>query len=317
MTGNSSLTVPLKIFSTLLLCTTAIDATTVEFGACFQPANNSYRCAVSSSFCYEDQNETWFKPHELKMLEGRKICSCDDTFITNCSPMHGYRGRCALEADSCPTDSSFNSKIYFYNDGATCMCHGMVAHPYTTNVIDMEKTTYGACSKDGIDRCAVFGNDCVTGEVWLSPIELEEMNKEPCTCDKVRTSSCSGIKPQCVVNQESCDSPYQFVNAYNTQSGGTDCFLCTNDVFDDKKTSDDDVKTTSDDDDKTTSDDDDDKKSSALASSIVSETTFNAVLGLMIASMVTSVALAIVIIHRGFCGKKSDIKAKTTDGSVV
>jgi len=220
------------------------------------------------------------------------------------------------------------------------MCHGMTAHPYTTEVIELEKTKYGACFKDGTYRCAVYSEDCVSGEVWLNPIELEELDKEACTCNMVRTGHCIGISPQCVVSEESCDSPSQFRNALSTMNDGIDCFLCDDNVYDnlmtsdgdDKKTSDVDDKKTSDDDDKTTSDDDDKKTSdddthSSLANDFVSETTYFAVLGLMIASVSLSGILSIVIVHKGLCrsGKGqqqltgAEVKAvkQVSDGSVV
>jgi len=168
------------------------------------------------------------------------------------------------------------------------MCHGMVAHDYTTAEIDAEKTMYGACSKDGIQRCAVYSTDCVPGEAWLSAIGLkEELNKE-CTCDRVRTGHCGGPSKQCVVNRESCDSPDEFINAFNAQKGGVDCFLCADDVFDGVK-----VKTSN-----ANANDDDDDKTKVVASDYVSGMTFDVILGLMITGVCTTIILAVTMFAR-------------------
>jgi len=223
---------PLRILVISLLCASIVNAEIAEFGACYQEINNSYRCAFNSTYCNKSYDEEWLLPYQLKRLPGRKPCSCDDTHVGNCVPNHGYRGACALEQSACPADDTFQNRHWFYNDGASCQCHGMTRHPYSTNTIKTEQTMYGACQEGDDFRCVVYSNSCEVGEIWRSPEELESIGISPCTCDKVRTGSCvSPFGVQCVVDSESCDDDL-FQSPFVTMTKGDDCFLCAVESFD-------------------------------------------------------------------------------------
>jgi len=350
-----SATAPLMTLFGLLLCVTVVNAETVELGACFHHDTNSYRCAMNSAFCRVDYDEKWIKPFNLQVLDGRKLCSCSDAHIGNCSPSHGYRGNCAHEEMACPADNEyFNSQIYFYNDGASCMCHGMVAHPQSTNTIESELTLYGACENgsSGEMRCAVYSKDCSLGERWLSPIELEKSGKKPCSCEKVRTGSCViGPSTSCAVDSDSCAFDSVFTVAKVTMENGVDCFLCDNSQLgretaaddntadddnkaksddDDKAKSDDDDKAKADDDDKDKADDDDkdkaddDDKAKAddddgvvMMYGRVSKKKFGVALGFMITSLICTFALAVFITIQQQRKKSPNGVTKAADGSVV
>jgi len=327
-----------------LLCVSTAHADIAQFGACFQESTNAYRCAMNSTYCYPKYGEAWFEPFKLKGLEGRKPCNCGDTHIGNCLPSHGHRGHCALEASVCPVGDDFSDRQWFYNDGASCQCHGMTAHQYSTNVIQTEKTHYGACREGNTIRCAVYSNSCEIGEEWLSPEELENNGQSQCTCDKVRTGSCfSPFGLQCVVDSDSCEAD-SFLSAFVTMTKGDDCFLCDVKVFDtyeietpdspvitadkpianndddDKKANadDDDKKANADDDDKNANDDDDDKKNMQTANTntnTVSRASFGAVLAFMIIGLTTTVVLTSYLVYLNM--KPGGTGTRNVENSVV
>mmetsp|Transcript_11158 Transcript_11158/g.13219 ORF Transcript_11158/g.13219 Transcript_11158/m.13219 type:complete len:323 (-) Transcript_11158:137-1105(-) len=322
MTNKPTASSPFRAILFLIACATYTNAAIVEFGACFQQTTNSHRCAISRSFCKADLDEVWFKPFQLKSSDGRKLCTCDDTHIGNCSPNHGYRGNCALEELSCPADNEyFRSSIYFYNDGASCMCHGMVAHPYSNNVIEMEKTMYGACETNGVYRCAIYSNSCESDELWLSPIELEQIGKPGCTCDKVLVGSCYNplsSEPQCVVDSDSCDNASDFLSAFATKEMDQECLLCSSGVFGEKEKSNDDG-----------GGNDDDAKEKVLndpayktvpqqitqPTNGISKKSFGVVLGFMCTGLTTSLILAVFIGIKKK-GSKGGVQAEKS-GSVL
>lgn len=337
---------PHRILCGLLLCVAIAktDAKVTNIGACFQEATGSYRCAMNGGYCREEFGEAWIKPHELKRIDGRKLCSCGDTHIGNCSPSHGYRGNCGLEELICPADNSyFNSKIYFFNDGASCMCHGMFAHPYSNKIIAEEKTKYGACQLEsgGEPRCAVYSKDCEKNEeIWLSPIQLDQLQVDECTCDRVKTGSCAGPFPECAVDEESCDSASDYQNAYETEKQGLQCYLCDPGVFsadpgvvasDGSKSVSVSTDSLSGDGDNTDdkpegkADDDDDKKvDDAVNASVnasvnsVSKSTYNVIFGIMVGSLTMTTVLAGIIVIRKYYGNDNLMQTeRVTEGDVV
>jgi len=307
----------------LLCCVSITSADIAQFGACFQESTNAYRCAVNSAYCFSKYGEVWFEPYKLKRLEGRKLCGCGDTHIGSCRPSHGYRGNCALEAPVCPADDEFDSTQWFFNDGATCKCHGMTGHQYSTNVIETEKTIYGACQEGDNIRCAVHSTSCEVGEQWLNPQKLESMDESQCTCDKVRTGSCvSPFGVQCVVDSESCDADL-FLTPFVTMAKGDDCFLCDAVVFEtyESDISNDSVIATD-----NFSKSDDEKNSETVeeipkqtasrqANNTVSKTTFGVVLGFMVSFMVGTVALTAYLVYLN--RKSVTSGARNVENSVV
>jgi len=319
MNTTPAATAPLKKLLGLLLCAISTNADVVEFGACFQKSTNSHRCAINSSYCKEGLGEVWFKPYELKSSDGRKLCTCGDTHIGACSPNHGFRGNCALEKPTCPANNDFYGNVYFYNDGASCMCHGMTAHPYSTNTIETEKTLYGACEKGDEYRCAVYTTSCEQDERWLSPIELTELGKPQCTCDKVMVGSCfNPISDQCAVDSESCDDAKQFVSPFATKEQGKECFLCGIDVFDENLVLSDAEKNAEKNADDNSLDDDKYPDNEAhLKSDGVSINAYRLVLGFMIAGVVCSAILTTLIVIKKKEEPTRDDASKSVNGSVV
>jgi len=299
----------------LLVLLGLVNAEIAEFGGCFQNATNGHRCAMNSASCISSIGEVWLKPFELNRRGVTKPCNCEDAHIGNCVPGHGQRGDCVVEEDSCPDDQDYDNSLWFYNDGGTCMCHGMTVHPYSSNVIDLEKTRYGACV-DGSDiRCSVHSNQCEVGEEWMSSIELNMAGFPPCTCDKVRVGSCKPpFNLQCVVDSESCEDEDNFLSPYITMAQGNECFLCNPDVFgvvteDDGDKTDDDKK----------ADDDDDKKADDDdgTSSDVSRKTFTITLAFMICGMITALILSLYIPIASLRSRDKGIDTKSASGSVI
>jgi len=293
-----------------------VNADIAEFGGCFQNTTNGHRCAMNSASCVSSIGEIWLKPFELNRRGVTKPCNCEDAHIANCVPGHGQRGDCAVEEDSCPGDQRYDDSLWFYNDGGTCMCHGMTAHPYSTNVFALEKTLYGACKEGSDIRCSVHSNQCEVGEQWMSSLELKTAGYPPCTCDKVRVGSCKPpFNLQCVVDNESCEDEDNFLSPYITRAQGNDCFLCSADVFEvvpdiriDGSRADDDNK--ADDDDSKAADDDSN-------SSDVSQKTFVITLAFMISGMFTALLLSLYLLIASRRSADKGIDTKSASGSVV
>jgi len=182
------------------------------------------------------------------------------------------------------------------------MCHGMVAHPYSNNVIELEKTMYGSCEKNGVYRCAVYSNSCENDELWLSPIELEQIGKPGCTCDKVHVGSClNPFSDQCVVDSDSCDTASDFISSFATKQMGKECLLCSSEVFEEKNPNV--LLTPSGDDDTPYGDeekalDDDTYKTvpQQINNNDVSKKAFGVALGFMVAGLTTSLILGVFIV---------------------
>lgn len=173
-------------------------------------------------------------------LDGRDLCYCSNTHTGHCSPSHGARGPCRYDEPACPADTErFSNRHYFYNDGASCHCTGLVGHVYSTNIIEFEEALYGGCQTgDGI-RCVMSSWSCEEGEQWISPAAIEEQlgAEEQCTCDKVKVGACyHPLNSICAVDADSCSPTSEFISPLQAFSRGLDCTLCS---VDDLKTNED------------------------------------------------------------------------------
>jgi len=199
------------------------------------------------------------------------------------------------------------------------MCHGMTAHPFSNNVIETEKTLYGACEKNGEYRCAIYSNSCEGDELWLSPIELGEIGIPECTCEKVLVGSCiNPFSDSCVVSSESCDKESDFISAFATKEQGKECLLCQSNVFEDDN---DEYNNDDDNDDdnvevEATELNDDRYKSVPQPIDGVSKKSYSIVLGFMFAAMTVSIILSILIFMKKR-GTKSVGRQVEKTGSVL
>ncbi len=164
-------------------------------------------------------------------LDGRDLCYCSNTHTGHCSPSHGARGPCRYDEPACPADTErFSNRHYFYNDGASCHCTGLVGHVYSTNIIEFEEALYGGCQTgDGI-RCVMSSWSCEMGEQWISPAAIEEQlgAEEQCTCDKVKVGACyHPLSSICAVDADSCSPTSEFISPLQALSRGLDCTLCS------------------------------------------------------------------------------------------
>jgi len=205
------------------------NAEIVDFGACYHERTNAFRCAINSTYCFEDEGEHWETPVSMRRdVPNRDLCQCNKVSIGHCSPSHGSRGICTRQMESCPPESRFSGRQYFYNDGATCMCNGLVGHDYSTNVIELKVAKYGACQIGNQElRCVMNSWDCEATERWLTPLQLDDIG-EVCNCDSVIVGACRGaLSSYCAVDEDSCDDDsYTFVSPLIAKGLGLDCKLC-------------------------------------------------------------------------------------------
>jgi hypothetical protein len=201
-------------------------AEVVKFGACMNEPTGQYRCARNSTYC--DDAELWQAPWQLDDVQGRIVCGCQDAHVGACFPSHGHLSVCRAEAAACPSGEGFSDLARFYNDGKTCMCHGLGEHPYSDIVLEFEETKYGACVIDAsTTRCVMHSYMCEAGQSWLPPDILSTRRSEECFCHEVRTGACSHpLGSICAVDADSCQEDSTFLSPAETVAQGLDCRLC-------------------------------------------------------------------------------------------
>lgn len=150
-----------------------------------------------------------------------------ETHIGNCSPKHGARGTCRRDEAACPVGTeTFADRMYFYNDGATCQCHGENGHDYSSHTVEFKATKYGACSDGSSEkRCVMNSWSCEAGESWVHP---DEVQGDGCTCETTRVGACfHQLGSTCAVDKDSCTDSEEFISPFDAFNRGMECLLCS------------------------------------------------------------------------------------------